>query len=130
MPISCPNCASRNLRYSRVRKLSERVCSWVGIRPLRCRDCGQRFIDRTWSLADLRFARCPNCWRMDLSLWAEKDCHVSTWMALRLALGGKPFRCEYCRINFISFRLRHERFSFKRWQKLKRNAEETRNLSR
>ncbi len=38
-------------------------------------------------------------------------------MALRLSLGAKPFRCEYCRINFASFRRRREKFSFRRWNR-------------
>jgi predicted Zn-ribbon and HTH transcriptional regulator len=120
MPITCPNCGSRNLRYSRFRSFSERGWSWLGIRPLRCRDCRLRFIDRTWQLSDLRFARCPRCWRMDLALWNPKDAHISMFMAIRLGLGAKPYRCEYCRVNFVSFRARHERFSYRRWAKMKK----------
>ncbi len=124
MPIACPKCASRNLRYSRRRTASERIWSLIGVRPLRCRDCRYRFVARTWRLSDLKYARCPQCWRMDLSLWSEKDRHLTLTMALRMALGAKPFRCEYCRINFLSFRRRHEKFTFKRWAK-KQNAGES-----
>ena len=123
MPIACPNCASRNLRYSRTRNSTERFWRWTGVRPLRCRDCHCRFVDRTWNISDLRYARCPKCWRMDLSLWDEKDWHVGTFMSLQLRMGAKPYRCEYCRVNFVSFRLRHERFSFNRWQKMRQAAE-------
>lgn len=60
---------------------------------------------------------------MDLSLWNEKDCHISMFAALRLGLGAKPYRCEYCRVNFVSFRLRYERHSFKRWTKPRKSSE-------
>jgi hypothetical protein len=60
---------------------------------------------------------------MDLSLWSEKDAHLSAFAAMRLNLGAKPYRCEYCRLNFVSFRQRHERFSFKRWAKIRKPAD-------
>lgn len=123
MPIACPNCASRNLRYSLLRTLPERWWSLLGIRPLRCRDCRYRFVARTWRLSNLQYARCPECWRTDLSLWSEKDCHITPFMALRMSLGAKPFRCEYCRVNFLSFRRRHEKFTFKRWARKRKSAE-------
>jgi hypothetical protein len=123
MPIACPKCGSRDLRYSRFHDFAERLWVWLGIRPLRCRDCRFRFIDRTWRLSHLKYARCPRCWRMDLSLWSEKDAHISAFAATRLSLGAKPYRCEYCRLNFVSFRQRHERFNFKRWAKNRKPAD-------
>jgi hypothetical protein len=122
MPIACPNCGSRNLRYSRFRHFTERLWVWLGIRPLRCRDCRYRFVDRTWRFSHWRYARCPHCWRMDLSLWNEKGAHIGWFSAWRLKLGAKPFRCEYCRLNFVSFRGRHERFSFRRWERNRKPA--------
>ncbi|MGO9093744.1 MAG: hypothetical protein ACLQGV_00835 [Bryobacteraceae bacterium] len=122
MLIACPRCGSRNLRYARLHSFAERCWTWLGIRPLRCRDCRFRFVDRTWRLTDWRFARCPHCWRMDLALWSERGAHVGMFADLSLRLGAKPYRCEYCRINFISFRQRHEKFSFKRWSKLRKPA--------
>ena len=59
---------------------------------------------------------------MDLSLWSEKGAHIGWFSAWRLKLGAKPLRCEYCRLNFVSFRRRHERFSFKRWEKNRKPA--------
>ena len=60
---------------------------------------------------------------MDLALWTLKDAHIGIFTALWLNLGAKPFRCEYCRENFVSFRLRHERFSFQRWTRMRRSEE-------
>ena len=114
MPLTCPKCGSRNLRYSRLRSFSERCWGWIGVRPLRCRDCRIRFIDRTWRLADVQYARCPRCWRMDLSRWSEDDYHVPLLRRLLLRLGAKPYRCHYCRVNFVSFRRRREKFKPRR----------------
>jgi hypothetical protein len=114
MSLTCPNCNSRNLRYSRIRSFSERWWSYIGIRPLRCRDCYLRFIERTWRLRAARFARCPRCWRTDLSRWSTADYYVPWTTTLLLALGGNPYRCEYCRVNFVSFRKRKERYRDRR----------------
>ncbi len=115
--VACPVCGSRHLRYSRLVNFNERLGSLVGVRPLRCRDCRTRFIDRTWRLANIRYARCPRCWRMDLNLWSRRDYRVRVWQAFMLQLGARPYRCEYCRCNFVSFRPRKEKFTFRRWKK-------------
>jgi hypothetical protein len=60
---------------------------------------------------------------MDLSRWSQKDVHVGAFAAMRLSLRAKPYRCEYCRLNFVSFRRRHERFSFKRWANNRKPAD-------
>jgi len=106
--LKCPQCGSYDLRYARLRRPSERFWSWLGTRPLRCRKCRTRFIARTWRLENLRWARCPKCWRMDLSSWSEREYPVSALRRLLLALGAHPWRCEYCRYNFVSFRPRKE----------------------
>lgn len=125
--ISCPKCGSRNLRYALLRDGGERWRSWFGTRPLRCRDCRCRFTNRTWDFSGLIYARCPMCWRADLSTWSLKYCHVPAHVSFLLWLGAKPYRCEYCRRNFVSFRKQYERFTFHRWRKLaeakKGNAE-------
>lgn len=123
MPLACPYCGSRHLRYAHRQNLSERLWSWVGVRPLRCRDCRKRFVERTWRLSSLRYARCPNCWRMDLNTWSVEDHHATGTQLLMLRLGARPYRCEYCRINFVSFRRRLEKFSFSRWKKRRRHSD-------
>ena len=122
MSLSCPKCGSRDLRFSRTRGTLERLKKIVGIRPFRCRDCHTRFIARWWSLSDLAYARCPKCWRMDLSRWDEKHFHPPRYMRLAVKAGANPYRCEYCRFNFVSFRRRKERFSFHRWSKIREQA--------
>jgi len=109
--LVCPFCGSSNLRYSRVQTPQERLWIWVGVRPLRCRDCRKRFRDRTRRAENIRYARCPNCWRMDLSRWSAQDYQVGMVRRLLLWLGANPWRCEYCRCNFVSFRPRKMKFS-------------------
>ena len=124
MPVVCPYCGSRHLRFAHRRNLSERLWSMVGVRPLRCRDCRKRFVDRTWRLSSVKYSRCPNCWRMDLNTWSLEDHHATAWQLLLLRLGARPYRCEYCRLNFASFRPRLEKFSFSNWRKRKRKPAE------
>jgi len=117
MPLACPNCGSRHLRPSRYRSARERLRALLFILPLRCRDCRTRFVSRTLFLDELFFARCPKCDRMDLNGWAEKYYKPLGWMKLKIFLGANKWRCEYCRLNFASFRKRKESFSFARWKK-------------
>ncbi len=125
MSVECPKCGSRNLRFSRSRSLPEKMKKLLGIRALRCRDCQTRFLARTWSVSDVAYARCPKCWRMDLNRWSDRHFRPPAYMSLALRLGANPYRCEYCRYNFASFRRRKEKFSFHRWEKLRgRNAPE------
>lgn len=71
----------------------------------------------------MRFARCPRCWRMDLSRWNKNDYRVSFFTSLALSLGGNPYRCEYCRVNFVSFRKRKERYDPRRRKQKRKHGE-------
>jgi len=89
----------------------------VGFVPVRCRDCEERFTQSLWQFGNWQYARCPRCYRLDLSIWSESHYIVSWDMRLLMTLGAKKFRCEVCRHNFISFRRLKERFSFDRYRK-------------
>jgi len=123
MTVSCPNCGSRYLRVSRTRGLGEKLRDMFGTSPLRCGDCGVRFVARTWDLSVLTHSRCPKCLRMDLNVWTEQQYWPSNFMKLCLKFGAHPWRCEYCRHNFVSFRPRLERFSFNRWRERTRGQD-------
>jgi len=58
---------------------------------------------------------------MDLNDWSIKSNKPTGWTAFKIVMGARRWRCEYCRINFASFRGRKETFSFKRWKR--RNPE-------
>ena len=115
---ACPNCGSRYLRPARPRDLSEKLGAMRFMSPLRCLDCKHRFIARTLEWSDLVYSRCPICLRQDLNAWSGKTYEPPFWTAVKLAFGAKRWRCEYCRINFASFRKRREIFSFSRWKKM------------
>lgn len=112
MTALCPHCGSRNIRYSSLRGASEKIASLAGIRPLRCRDCRKRFAGRIWSLSTLRYVHCPKCLRTDLTSWSPSHYYVPFGRGVLLFFGAHPYRCEYCRHNFVSFRRRkHGRVS-------------------
>jgi len=95
----------------------------VGISPLRCGDCGARFVARTWDVSAVTHSRCPKCLRMDLNVWTEEQYWPGAFMKLKIRLGAHPWRCEYCRHNFAGFRPRLEQFSFNRWRERARARE-------
>src|SRR5260370_30475037 len=128
MSIACPICGSRFLRDSHPRNLREYLGRLWFVAPLRCLDCRTRFVTSTFRLGDVKYARCPACYRMDLNGWTGKSYTPPFWMGLKIALGATRFRCEYCRFNFASFRRRKEAFTFKRWEKM--NAGQARAESR
>ncbi len=124
MSTACPKCGSRYLRPSRARDFSEQMGQLRFNTPLRCLDCNKRFIGRTLIWDDLFFARCPVCLRMDLNGWTGKTyTNPPFWVAFKVGLGARKWRCEYCRLNFASFRPRKEVFTFKRWKKFVEQAE-------
>ena len=125
MAVSCPQCGSRVINLARLHTTSEWLQSLLGTRPLRCRDCRSRFKGKTFEWSDLLFAKCPNCFRMDLNVWYKEHWRARGWMAVKLALGGMRMRCEYCRVNFVSMRRRKERFTFNRWSRQQSNGDQT-----
>jgi hypothetical protein len=107
MRPSCPTCGSTNIRLSKNRNWMEWLGGWLGVYPARCRACGERFRDGTW--APSWFARCPKCFREELSDWAEPYRYptASRWL---LKLGAKAHRCSPCRYNFVSFLRRRSNY--------------------
>lgn len=75
-----------------------------GLFQLRCRHCDHRFSFSLWDPRNLAYARCPRCYRLDLSQWNENHYHVPTGQKILLALGARRHRCEACRCNFVGFR--------------------------
>jgi hypothetical protein len=62
---------------------------------------------------------------MDLNGWTGKTyTNPPFWVAFKVAFGARKWRCEYCRLNFASFRRRKEVFTFKRWKRFVPQAEE------
>jgi Zn finger protein HypA/HybF involved in hydrogenase expression len=112
MALACPSCGSRNLRPSECRTSQERLNELRFVSPLRCKDCRTRFISRTIFPEEIFYARCPECDHLDLSAWTGKTYRAIGWTKIKVALGAHKWRCEYCRLNFASFRKRKEAFGY------------------
>ncbi len=98
----CPSCGSRYLRPSRPPQFfgeSRPV-------PIRLSHALPRLqapaSSRTQSqLSELRFARCPQCFRMDLTAWSGRTFVPPFWSRVKLMFGAHRWRCEYCRLEFL-----------------------------
>jgi hypothetical protein len=88
----------------------EHCLAALGYYAFRCRECQERFLERPMDLASVVYAKCPHCLRMDLSTWDPKYYRVGWWTKLRLWFGAHRWRCEPCRRNFVSWRMRKERY--------------------
>jgi len=112
--IQCPKCGSSSLRSSQLRGGAEKFKSFFGLLPFRCKQCSQRFSAPIWSLRFARYARCPKCLRFELSTWSEQFYVPPLSTRLFLRMGATPYRCEFCRCNFASFRRCKEKFSWRK----------------
>lgn len=104
MTARCPECGSQHVRSSASHSVLEQITRFFGYVKLRCRDCDNRF---TYAIYDFRnsiYARCPRCYRLDLSRWEPDHYRVSAFSTLMLHIGAKAHRCHACRCNFVSFR--------------------------
>lgn len=102
--VNCPECGSKHVRHARVNGVGEWLGSLVGRPVLRCTDCQLRFTARVWRFSDLRYSRCPRCYRMDLTSWSEEHYNARGMLAFKLYFGAKRLRCDYCRVNFAGYR--------------------------
>ena len=113
MQLSCPKCGAREARISHRRTLAEYLRGLVGIYPLRCRRCNTRWETSVWHAGDWRYARCPKCYRQQLTTWSEQYYNAPTSAIFQLRLGATPYRCAACRCNFVSFKKCKERFTWR-----------------
>src|ERR1700719_1234427 len=113
MQLTCPQCGTREVRISQRRSFGELFRGWIGIYPLRCRRCSYRWETSVWADSAWKYARCPRCYRQELTTWSEQYYHPPRWTLMLLRLGATPYRCAACRCNFASFRKCRERFTWR-----------------
>lgn len=106
MQIKCPACGSYRVRSSRSRGVLEKIGKYFGLVPVRCKECETRFHKSLWEVATWCYARCPRCYKMELGNWSEEYYIAPKAMRFLIRIGAKRLRCEPCRFNFVSFRLR------------------------
>jgi endogenous inhibitor of DNA gyrase (YacG/DUF329 family) len=104
MTITCPECGSKDVRPSLSQTFGEQVLKVFGFYHIRCKDCDHRFRAQIWDFLNMVYARCPRCYRLDLSTWSTEYYRASSAQLLCLKLGGRRHRCAYCRVNFVGFR--------------------------
>ena len=117
MQLSCPSCGSRDARVSHRTGFAEWVRGLAGVTPLRCRRCNTRWETSVWDSAAWKFARCPKCYRQELSTWSEQYYRPPRWTVIKLRLGATPYRCAACRCNFASFKKCKEKFGWRHQQR-------------
>ena len=114
MQLACPNCGTRDVRLSQRKDIGEYFKALLGIYPLRCRRCHARWRTSVWAAGAWKYARCPRCYRQELTTWSEQYYHPHRWIVLMLRIGATPYRCAACRCNFASFRPCKEKYSWRK----------------
>jgi hypothetical protein len=66
-----------------------------------------------WERGAWKYARCPRCYRQELTTWSAVYYHPPASVSLKIQLGAKPYRCAACRCNFASFRARRGKFAWR-----------------
>jgi hypothetical protein len=113
MQLACPKCGTRDIRVSHSYGIREQLRGLIGKYPLRCRRCNARWETSVWEDGAWKYARCPRCYRQELTTWSEQYYHAPRWTRMLLRLGATPYRCAACRCNFASFRKCKERFAWR-----------------
>ena len=104
LTIRCPSCNSRDVRASLPQTFGEHIVRLFGYMQIRCKDCDRRFTSSIWDLPNIFYAKCPRCYRLDLSTWTTHYYHAPARWHFYMKLGARRRRCEYCRHNFLSWR--------------------------
>jgi hypothetical protein len=94
--------------------MGEILRALVGIYPIRCRRCRARWETSAWADGAWKYARCPRCYRQDLSTWSQQYYHPPAWINFLLRIGATPYRCAACRCNFASFKPCRERYTWRK----------------
>jgi hypothetical protein len=113
MQLACPKCGTREVRVSHRNGLLEGIKGVLGVYPLRCRRCRHRWLTSAWAGGAWKFARCPRCYRQELTTWSEQYYRPSRFTVMLLRMGATPYRCAACRCNFASFKPCKEKFSWR-----------------
>ena len=118
MQLACPSCGTREIRVAARQGFSELVKGVFGAYPLRCRRCRTRWLTSVWEGGAWKFARCPRCYRQDLTTWSEQYYNPPKSTLMLLRMGAAPYRCAACRCNFASFKSCKEKFAWKHETKI------------
>jgi hypothetical protein len=104
MQLACPNCGTRDVKVSHPQGLVQYIKNFFGISPLRCRRCSNRWETSVWADGSWKYARCPRCYRQELTKWTMQYYNPPRWTRFLLRVGASPRRCPACRCNFATFK--------------------------
>jgi hypothetical protein len=113
MQLNCPTCGTRDVHVSHVHGLGEFLKGLVGLSKLRCRRCNHHWQTSVWANGSWRYARCPRCYRQELTKWTARHYNPPHWTQFLLLIGATPHRCEACRCNFAGFKPRKGSFAWR-----------------
>lgn len=110
MQLACPKCGTRDARVSTRHGIGEAFKALCGVYQLRCRRCNERWETSMWANDAWKYAKCPRCYRQELTTWSLQYYHPPASTHLKITLGATPYRCAACRCNFASFLPCREKF--------------------
>lgn len=113
MQLACPKCGTRHTRVSSRYGMGELLKALFGVYQMRCRHCRTRWQTSMWANQAWRYARCPRCYRQELTTWNEQYYNPPPGTSWKLLLGAKRYRCAACRCNFASFKPCREKFQWR-----------------
>jgi predicted nucleic acid-binding Zn-ribbon protein len=102
--VICPHCRTENSRRSKRRGANDAMRGWLGIRPWRCRTCGERFYAWSVPVSLVVFAHCPRCGNLRLQRVSRDHAGHGLRLAVAKVLRIPAFRCDPCRLKFFSLR--------------------------
>ena len=113
MQLTCPNCGTRDVRVSRPQGLVQHLKNFCGVSELSCRRCSNRWETSMWAGGSWKYARCPRCYRQELTKWTAHYYNPTRWTRFLLKIGAHARRCPVCRCNFATFKPQKEDFSWR-----------------
>ena len=111
----CPTCHSSSTRRSQRRGFRDGFWSLFGLRPWRCRTCGERFFGWRVPAGYVIYVHCSRCGNLDLQRVSRDRVVEGVFIGMQRMLHFPAYRCDACRRRFFSLRpyrriaaLRHE----------------------
>lgn len=127
MQLECPKCGTRDARVSTRLGPIDYLKTVFGVYQMRCRRCSARWQTSVLSSGDWKYARCPRCYRQQLTTWSEQYYRAPFTTVAKLRLGAAPYRCAACRCNFASFKPCKEKFSWRHQTRVEAGGESSEN---
>ncbi|MBI4891406.1 MAG: hypothetical protein HY821_12335, partial [Acidobacteria bacterium] len=77
--MACPECGCTDTRSEPSRGFREHLFAPFGFYAFRCQNCFTRFLRKPLGVMSVIYAKCPRCFRMDLSMWDPSRYYKGVW---------------------------------------------------